>query len=285
MKKKVFLLCLFVILSCVFCLSACTKNNEKVSFSYENADKYSTEKTEYYDYVSEVEVNWLSGSVKFVAGDVSGVKISETASKENVTDDYKVRSYLDGSKLYIAFSKPGKLNLLNLKKDLTVTFPAAMQVKKIVAKTVAADVEMENTLKFVDSFTVETVSGKVKGEFSSNAAISVDAGIESLALVNFNVKTISGDIIATFSQTTSPVVDMETVSGKMNVVAMNMRDMEVKTVSGDLTLTIPESLGHVATLESVTGKIESDFKELTHGDGKVRIAVESVTANVSIKKA
>lgn len=272
MKKKYIALSILVVLACVLCFSACTRNNEKVSITYENADKYTTEVTEYYDYVSEVEVIWISGSVNIVTGDVKGVMIDEKISKEKVSDDYKVRSYLDGTKLYIAFSKPGKINLINLKKDLTVTFPTEMALKKVNVKSVSADVEISNTLT-IDSLTAETVSGKVKAEFSSTVP------------VNFDAKTVSGDVVATFTKTAAPIIDIETVSGKTSIVAMDLRDLEIKTVSGDLILTIPESVGYTATLESIAGKIESEYDDLTYGDGKVRISAETVSGNVTIKKA
>lgn len=272
MKRKSIIFCVLVVLVCVLCFSACTKNNEKISLTYDNPEKYSTEKNEYFDYVSDVEIVWVSGSVKIVTGDVDGVTIQETFEKEKLPDDYKVRSYLDGAKLYIAFAKPGKLNITNFKKDLTVTFPTEMALKKVTVRSVSADVELDNTLT-VDSLHAETVSGKVKAEFSSPVP------------VNFDVKTVSGDVVATFTKTAAPIIDIETVSGKSSIVAMDLRDLEIKTVSGGLILTIPEEVEYTATLKSIAGKIESEYNELTRGKGTVRITAESVSGNVTIKKA
>ena len=148
-----------------------------------------------------------------------------------------------------------------------------MALKTVVVKSVTADVELANSFTSVSYFSGETVSGKVKAEFTANTP------------VNFDVKTVSGDIIATFTKETSPLIDIETVSGKTNLVAMDLRDIEFKSVSGGLTLTIPDSVGYTAQLKSIAGKITSEYGEMSYGDGKARITAETVSGNVEIKKA
>lgn len=274
MKKKSIIFGILTVLLCLFCFTACTENNEKITFSYDNADKFTAETTEYNDYISDLEVIWLSGSVKVVTGEVTGVVLSETASKD-ISEDYKVRSYLDSDKhkLYVAFSKIGKIDISNLSKDLTVTVSKEMALKNVTVKSVTADVELANSFSYVSAFSAETVSGKVKAEFTANTP------------VNFDVKTVTGDVIATFTRETSPLIDIETVSGKVNIVAMDLRDVEFKSVSGGLTLTLPDSVGYTATLKSIAGKITSEYGDTKYGDGKARITAETVSGNVEIKKS
>ena len=272
-KKSIVIIAAVLMMACVCCLGACTRNNDKVTyFTYADADKYSANVNEYMDYVSEVNVNWISGSVTVTTGNVRAVTIEETYSKDKVSDDYKVHSYLENGKLNIAFAKSGKfVGSINLKKDLTVTFPQEMDLKTVVVRSVSAKVELKNSVTVTD-FRAETVSADVKAAFSVNSP------------VNFKVKTVSGFVEGTFLSSAAPFVNIETVSGKAQIDALDLTDVDFSSVAGDLTVFIPDGVGYKATLDSVAGKVNSEFDGKTvYGDGRVKIDAKTTTGNVEIK--
>ncbi len=274
MKKKCIVIVAAVLLmACVCCLGACTRNNDKITyFTYADADKYTAGVNEYMDYVSELNVNWIAGSVTVTTGDVRAVTIQETYSKEKVSDDYKVHTYLDGSKLNIAFAKSGKfVGYINLKKDLTVTFPQEMNLKAVSVKSVSANVELKNSVTVTD-FRAETVSADVKAAFSVNSPVS------------FNVKTVSGSVDGAFVNSAAPLISIETVSGSAHIDALDLTDVDFTSVAGNLTLFIPQEVGYKATLTSIAGKISSEFDGKTaNGDGRVKIDAKTTTGNLEIK--
>lgn len=272
-KKSIVIIAVVLLTACVCCLGACTRNNDRITyFTYANADKYETDKNEYMDYVSELEINWIAGSVTVTTGDVRAVTIQETYSKDKISDDYKVRTYLDGNKLNVAFAKSGKfVGFINLKKDLTVTFPQEMDLKAIDVKSVAAKVELKNSVTVTD-FRAETVSADVKAAFSVNSP------------VNFNVKTVSGSVDGAFVKAAAPIIDIKTVSGGARIDALDLTDVDFSSVSGGLTLFIPQEVGYKANLVSVTGKINSEFDGKTaYGDGRVKIDAKTTSGNLEIK--
>ena len=274
MKKKIIVIVAAVLMTvCVCCFGACTRNNDKVTyFTYADADKYSAGVKEYGDYVSELNINWISGSVTVTTGNVKAVTIEETYSKDNVSDDYKVHSYLDKGKLHIAFAKSGKFaGYINLKKDLTVTFPQEMDLKTVNVRSVSAKVELKNSVSVTD-FRAVTVSADVKAAFSVNSP------------VNFKVETVSGYVEGAFLSDAKPFVNIETISGKAQIDALDLTDVDFSSVSGDLTVFIPESVGYKVTLDSVSGKVESEFDGKTvSGDGRVKIDAKTTSGNVEIK--
>ncbi|MBO4540158.1 MAG: DUF4097 family beta strand repeat protein [Clostridia bacterium] len=274
-RKSIIFVVIALMLLCVCSLSACHKNNENVTvFTYEDADKYSTDQTEFSDYVSELDINWVSGSVKITTGNVRSITVEEKYSKEKVSDAYKVHTFLDNGKLHVAFAKSGKfVGFINLKKDLVVTFPQEMDLKTVRIRSVSAPVELDNSLTVTD-FRVETISGEVKAQFSAESP------------VNFKVETVSGKVSATFERKAAPFIDIETVSAEAHVTALDLSDVDFESVSGSLLINIPEGVGYVAELRSVSGKFSSEYDEkTTYGDGKVKIDAETTTGNLTIKKA
>ncbi len=274
-RKSIIFVVTALMLVCVCGLGACTKNNERVTvFTYENADRYSIDQTEFSDYVSALDINWVSGSVKITTGSVRSVTVEETYSKEKVSDAYKVHTYLDNGTLHVAFAKSGKfVGFINLKKDLVVTFPQEMELKTVRVRSVSAPVTLDNSLTVTD-FRAETISGEVKAQFSAEKP------------VNFKVETVSGKVSATFERMAAPTVDIETVSSEAHVTALDLSDVDFKSVAGGLLLNIPEDIGYVAELRSISGKFSSDYDDkTTYGDGKVKIDAETTTGNLTIKKA
>ena len=276
MKKKsmVFVLAA-LLLVCVCSLGACTKNNEKINvYKYADAEKYTAGEVDLLDYVSALDINWVAGSVTVTTGNVAGVTVRETYSKEKVSDDYKVHTYLEDNKLHIAYARSGKvLGLVNLKKDLTVTLPQAMELKTVTVRSVSAPIKLDNSLTVTD-FRAETVSGEVDATFSA------------VKPVNFKVETVSGKVKANFVKTAAPFVDIETLSGDAHLVAMDLSDVDFSSVSGSLLLNVPGDMGYTAELRSVSGKFSSEYEEkTTYGDGRVKIDAETTTGNLTIKKA
>ena len=274
-KKSMIFVFAALLLVCVCGLGACTRNNEKINvYKYDDAEKYTAGEAEFLDYVSALDINWVAGSVTVTTGNVKGVTVQETYSKEKVSDDYKVHTYLEDNKLHVAFAKSGKvLGFINLQKDLTVIFPQAMELKNVTVRSISAPIKLDNSLTVTD-FRAETVSGDVNATFSADKP------------VNFKVETISGGVKGNFIKTAAPFVDIETVSGDAHLVAMDLSDVDFSSVSGSLLLNVPGDMGYTAELRSVSGKFSSEYEEkTTYGDGRVKIDAETTTGNLTVKKA
>lgn len=103
----------------------------------------------------------------------------------------------------------------------------------------------------------------------------------------FSVSVVSSNVVATNINAT--IFDFETVSGNgdFTFVAAPQK-IESESVSGDVTITLPADVsGYSVSKESVSGTFNaSDFDNaLRFGDGSVIISADSVSGNITLKKA
>lgn len=129
-------------------------------------------------------------------------------------------------------------------------------------------------------------------------------------LAELSLETVSADVTME-GQFTIDTVEMETVSGRLEIAELNCREIsldsvsgrmeltvgtaapkkvEVDAVSADVTLYWPEEFGFTAEMEAVSGNTSSDFSttssndRLIYGDGASQIECESVSGDLDIRK-
>jgi len=149
------------------------------------------------------------------------------------------------------------------------------------------------------NLSIDTGSGDVKLTSVKADALSVDTGSGEVAATGVtarqtSIDTGSGSISLTGTQlgTTS----LDTGSGDVLIdLAESPGDLSIDTGSGDVTLRLPATTGARLSLETSGGQIDTDFAvtvtrtgndELngTIGDGSARIAVETGSGDVHLKK-
>lgn len=255
MKKKILttaIATVFVVGISLATMSACD-NVER--FTYDDAGKYSVGASSVTGKVTDLEIDWVTGSVSVAYGDVENVTFSEK-SEETLTEENTVRYWLENSTLHIKYAKSGvKLSNKNApEKDLTVVLPTALTLDDLEINSVEANVSLRN----IQANDVEI----------DNVAGDLDAAFDSLR--EFSVSVVSGDAIMRFA--TAPT------------------DGEYSNVHGDLIMYLPEGTGFTLEVEKLNGAFESEFDTVKQGNtyvcgnGANEYEFETVSGNVAVKK-
>lgn len=243
---------------------------------YDNSERYKVGGAKLDENISDLDIEWVSGSVNVSVYEGENVEISESAVSE---DDYKLRYSVENGKLTIKPCKSGlhfkikKTDYLN--KDLTVKIPSSFvnSLKETEIDCTSADIKITDIS--CDKLSVETVSGKVKAENIKTAL--------------FDGETVSGDI-----DLTGEISELETdsTSGKVTVnTTANLNKFEVDSVSGDVELTIPETNGFKLEFSSVSGDFNSNVpivqrgSNRIYGNGSAEFEFSSVSGDITINTA
>lgn len=182
------------------------------------------------DGIESIDIEWVNGNINVESYDGDTIYIEESSSNDKNPMTYKVEDktlYIDEFSNNSSTAFTGKL-----KKDLTIKIP--------------------NDFK-TDMFSLDVVSA--------------DVDIENLNTLGFELNSVSGNPIVSFS--TQP------------------RDIELDTVSGNVRLVLPSDItGYSIVRDSVSGSVKTkDFGNTNHyGDGYTRIEVESVSGNIYVEK-
>lgn len=225
--------------------------------------------------VRSISVDWVSGTVTLLPGDVEEITFSETAVED---ERDKLTWKLDGSTLKIQycrdrFSFPSfGINLSTPSKDLVITVPRDWVCDTLEIDCASASVNIhEMTIREVD---FDGASGKCS---------FYDCAVEELDL-----DTASGDVAFTG---TLDSLDCDAASASCDIIVANIpRKIDIDTASGDLDLTLPEDCGFTCELDSMSGDFVSDFETTSsnghhvYGDGSCRITVSAMSGDVTIRK-
>ncbi len=250
-KALLVLLALAVLLS----LTGCFIRSKGVisTYKYDSFSKYSVGNASVDpSKVKDIEIDWISGSVKVVYGKTRTIEIAETANSGKISEDEQLRWMVDGDKLRIKFMKSGFKLINDLNKSLVVTIPEGMAFDEIEIDTVSSDSVISVRAK---SYEISNVSGDV--------AVTTDQVDE------FEMKTVSGDAELSFGVCPS---------------RLNM-----DSVSGSCFLRIPADSGFEAKFSSVSGKINSSIPatfsddRLQAGDGDASFSFNSVSGDFRIE--
>ena len=105
-KSKTFTVALIVVLILLGLSAWLMFGRTAAGMSYPDADKYIIGSTTVTGPVNNLYVDWTSGQVNIEYHDGTGVIVSETANRD-LSEDDKLRWWLDGDTLRIRFAKPG----------------------------------------------------------------------------------------------------------------------------------------------------------------------------------
>ena len=294
-KKALRNLCAVPLIACVLtCLKPVVGFT---AYSYPNAAKYAAGDTEISKKVSALDVEWVSGRVSIVYHSDNTVELKET-SKQKISDDMRMRWWLDGETLHVRFAKPGFRQISVQQKDLTITLPEDIELTNVSIQATSADIIIPflktDSLKLdvtsgditatAEAGTVSsaatsgnldlTVTGKVK-EISAGAS-SGTIEIQAETADRLTAKSTSGCIrvkaksLGEFlASSTSGDISIETgkakrvsvssTSGRVDAEADRFEALSITATSGDVTVSLPENPGFTAKLSTASGDIRCDL--------------------------
>lgn len=205
--------------------------------------------------VSELNIDWVSGTVTIEAYDGSEVAISET-SEDALTDSTTMHYYLepDGT-LNIKFGIPGmKSQGENLPdKSLLVRVPRSLRLDEVEVNGIGQSVSMD---------------GVRCGTLEMNS-VSRLITLNECEIEDIEVNSVSSNVEATFSK-------MPT-------------DIELNNVSGSTVLYVPEDAGITLEWNGVMADFHSELpvasrgKKKIIGNGACAIESNSISAELAIK--
>lgn len=264
MKKAIALIAVII---AVVILSSCYANYAQ---SYSD---FTVGESSISESITELSVEWISGSVTLTYADTDSISFKETASKP-IPETHELCYKRNGYKLTVAFSKSSHITD-ELKKDLTITIPAGTSLSSLSIETVSADIYVSD-ISVSEDLSLKTVSGKtrasVKGQLEKMSldTISGNAGLVTETVRELNAKTVSGDVVI------SSLVTPETTS--------------FDSMSGYLEFGLPDDADLTLNLSTISGKLTSDFatasSENTYkiGAGSNKITATTISGDIKIIK-
>ena len=135
--KIAMVICAVIVLCAVIITSTGMFNGTGIG-GYANADKYTAGPAEVTGRVKKLEVNWTSGKV-IVAYHAENMVLLEESAKRELSENEKMRWWLDGETLRVQFAASGTHWNMPEKK-LTITLPEGTAFENASIQTTSADV-------------------------------------------------------------------------------------------------------------------------------------------------
>lgn len=252
--------------------------NHIVSFAgynYENADKYTVGDAVIEETVRNLDIDWTSGNINFEYHDEDTVEISEK-SRKKLSDDKKMRWWLDDDTLRIRFEKKGSGFFsfgFDQDKELTVKLPENISLESVNIDSTSGDIDIPSLQ--AQKLTIGVTSGDSK----LNVSGADELGISS----------VTGDIDATLDNVKSARI--EATSGDVKLNASGLEKLDIDVTTGNVTAALPEKPGFTAHLDTVTGRINGEMPltrqdgDYVCGDGSGSVKIDTVTGDITITSA
>lgn len=289
--KKLFTLLLTAFFTLTL-LCGCGFINISDFSSYENASSYNTASgTVTVQDIKNIEIYWVSGTVKIEGSDGDSVSFSEISSLDEKSDSIgeatenkelseslKMRYKTEDGKLIIQFCKSGLRvrsgAVKDLKKDLTVSVPKGVDIESIKADAVSSDI---------------TVSDVKSNDIKINS-VSANVNVCAAEIDKIACKTVSGHVNITSSGKTD-TTDVDTVSGNVTLNAASTGSVSIKSVSGNANLYL-DSFDFKLRYSGIntalqTNGIEYDKTDddtYVFGSGSGSVTFESVSGKITLSQ-
>ncbi len=275
---------------------------------YEDADEYYVGNREYTENISELDIDWTAGTVRYVKWSGESIKLEESGAGDD-RDDF-MRSRVVNGRLTVKFVKSGMRFFSSYpEKELTVYIPEYIELNSIDMEVASADIfvgeegamlgsigsiELEGASGRINVFaervseiSVDTVSGDVT-VYSDADIVDVDGVSAKLMLVgkfgSLNLDSVSGEVKV---KGEVERVDIDGVSNKVDMTLENTpSNLDIESSSGNVKIALPEdSEGFTATLDSVSGYMTANGSRgdrYTYLSGGASFKFNSVSGNVNI---
>ena len=243
-------------------------------FTYKDADEYTVGDASISDTVSDLEINWLEGSITIIPSDTDEIRITEEYGGDD--SDLRLRWRVKNGKLTIQFRKSTFFGTSSsVRKDLTVAIPAVMleAMGEVEITTVSGGISFTGN---ADELTLDAVNGDL--------TVSGDIGELEIHAVEGKV-TFTGGVrdadVSCVAATAVMRLDMAT-------------DLSFEQVDGDVELYLSEEItGFSVKMDSLKTEINAeDFEDMHYlddgsakwGDGSLRISMDGLKSKLKIKK-
>ncbi len=272
---------------------------------YADAGKYTAGETDISAPVSNLDVDWTAGKVILEYHGGNAVELRESSDKA-ISEDMKMRWWMDGDTLRVRYAKSGLRLNWNLTKELTIRIPKNTAFRDVKICATSAGL-MIPALK-ADTLTLSTTSGAIQaaaeaGRVTADAtsgalnlqlsghadevhahttsgALSVEADDAEALKASSTSGTIhlQGDRVkqceanATSGKVTvwlneADRVETGSTSGSVTVRLAKFSLLKANTTSGQISAVLPEQPGFTARLSSVSGRIDYDMP-LSHPEDR-----------------
>lgn len=244
------------------------------SMAYRNADRYQAGGAEIKgDEVSNLEVNWIDGSVEIEVYDGDTIQFSET-SRSNLEEKEKLQYYNDKGRLIIQYQKPNKkffsFGSGNMNKELTIKIPVATAKRMGVVEvdTISTDSRIHGIM--ADKIELDSTSGdfEVVSCYTKKFAFDSTSGsLTGKSLIvegELDTDTINGDVEVEGS---IQKANLGSTSGDIHIDSDICPDKVVTdTINGDVILVIPENDGFTYEKDTINGSLECEFQVTQRDD-------------------
>ena len=300
-QKNVKTLC--AVLLTAFTLGALKPVVSFAAYSYQNANKYTAGDAEIKKPVRNLDVDWVNGKVSIEYHRGNTVELHET-SKKKISDNMRLRWWLDGDTLRVRFAKPGFHQLSVQEKELTIILPddsafgevsvaatsgdllipslqtdslklnvtsgdikAAAEAKTVVTGATSGDLDLRLNGKAKD-IKVETTSGTIELEIGTAERLTAES---SSGKIDLTAKSLGEFAASSASGDITAEVSkvkraaISTTSGEVEVEIDSFEAFTVSSTSGDVKADLPEKPGFTATLKVTSGEIEYELPLVKKG--------------------
>ncbi|MEG1523514.1 MAG: DUF4097 family beta strand repeat-containing protein [Clostridia bacterium] len=253
--------------------------------------------------VDRIKINWVSGAINVVVGKGTEIAFTEGSSMP-LTDTQKMHYAVHDRQLIISYCEQTvrtwawlDIDQLHMpRKNLTVTIPeeAAELLNEIEIEAVSANVKVDGIS--AKKLQLESISGSLNINHADCENLELQSisgwiNAENVETDKLEVETTSGKAQISCE---ADQVDADSVSGMIVLTFMKNAPsiLDVESVSGQVDITLPENEdGFTAKLSSVSGSLFCDYpsimrdKKCIVGNGFANYKFETVSGNVHIRKS
>ena len=262
------------------------------AYVYENAGKYTAGNGTAAD-ITNVEIDWIDGSVEVFYDDVEDVTFYEEA-QESLSLEETLHYWVENSTLHIKFGKAKGLLFKNApKKDLKVALPHALSLSEMEISTVNADINLSYVM--VKDLGVECVDADVNAylvgasEKVSIETVDGDVRFGGEKLTELNLESVDGEFNVKTGELFS--LDVDTVAGNVQFSSeVAPKEVDFNSVDGDLIMELGQVSGFSFKMETVSGAFNCEFEttlkqnRYVYGTGEGEYKADTVDGDVTIYK-
>lgn len=279
---------------------------------YANSDKYTAGNRDFSEKISNIDIDWTSGSVNVEYQDSDKVSVSETSDK-SLKESEQVHTWLDGDTLRIQFCKAGTNMTGEYNKKLSVKIPKDMQLSSLDLDTASSDYTFDSIS--ADTIDVDSASGNGNIKDCSAKTFNIDSASGDLVMSqkgsteSIETDAASGGVVITAENVGT--IDCDSASGKISITAVEAArfkastssgtitaalsampgSIDIDTASGDVSLTLPEKPDFTLDFDTGSGDLDSgiafkkDGNSYISGSGKNKIEIDTASGDLTLKTA
>lgn len=294
MQKKILVLLVLAAVGMALCLAGCVvrHNGGGLSdISYSDSERYTPGADELSETVEHIHIHWPVGSVTVKPHDGNTVFFSEESAKE-LTDNARLRYWLDGTTLHIQFCQAGKWRLDEMEKELTVLVPDDLTLAEVEVNTLSAPIFLDGIR--ANKLTADTTSGDMRFTGCAVTEAVNTSTISSTLEADFTqpLGVFSGGSTSGSFQISAAAIESFSASSISGSVSLSIEEapkaLDIQTTSGNIDLTLPEDASFTIDYNATSGDLTSDLPytieggRYIFGDGTSEYVIGAISGDVQI---